>query len=149
MLRTIMVLALSAIACATASAQERPAVNPGTPPPNCRARVNYNLNKVLPGYVDPKGTCQPFTGTYQLVPETYAGRDYYGEEFTDAKIRQRWAVCRRNQACAAKPLAAAQGFTAYEVRDTGSVDPYGRINPDGDVDLADIRGDYTDDKAGA
>ncbi|MFC0406637.1 alpha/beta fold hydrolase [Roseomonas elaeocarpi] len=129
-------------AAPSAGANQQPAVNPGTPAPDCRIHVNYDRNAELVGYAalpDGKAPCIPFTATYQLVPGNYAGADFYAEEFTDAKIRERWATCRENPACADPARKGAQGFTAYEPRRTGSVQPEGRIDPDGAVDLRAVR----------
>ncbi|WP_043832066.1 hypothetical protein [Muricoccus aerilatus] len=124
----------------TALAQA-PAVNPGAPAPECRARVNFDRNADLPGYLAQEGgqaVCIPFMPTAQLAPSGFSG-DYYVQEFTDARIRARWAECRANPACADPARTGAATFTAAERRRTGTVDPQGRVDPQGEVDLRAIR----------
>lgn len=140
MLRFAFVAGLSAVGVAGAAhGQNVPIVNSGTPAPECFARVNYDRNADLPGYVDAHGICQPFMPTNQLVPADYAGADFYAEEFGDARIRERWQDCRADETCAAAAREGAEGFAKFEERDTGKIDPEGRIDQEGDVDLADIR----------
>lgn len=119
-----------------------PAVNRGTTPPDCSTHVNFDRNADLPGYRIASGgrdQCLPFMPTNQLVPLGYGPNDFYAREFTDARIRQRWAQCRENPACAGPARKGAEGFTSFEPRRTGSVDPVGRIDQDGEVDLRAIR----------
>ena len=72
------------------------------PPFECHARVAFDLNLTLPGYVLPTRagprTCIPFTSVAALPPRGYRG-DYYVDEFTDAKLRQRWEACKRDESC--------------------------------------------------
>lgn len=127
-----------------ASAQEAPRrlVNASTPPPDCTFHVNFDRNGDLPGYRVEQGSrtsCLPFMPTNQLVPTDYQGADFYVAEFTDARIRQRWAACRADTACAERARSGANPFVAFEPRRTGSVDPEGRVDQDGEVDLRAIR----------
>lgn len=117
-------------------------VNAGTPAPECTIRVNVDRNTDLPGYfADWEGqqVCLPFMPTNQLIPLDFAGSDFYVEEFTDIRAREKWDTCKADAACAEKTLAGAQGFAKFEKRDTGRVDVNGAIDFEGDVDLADIR----------
>lgn len=117
-------------------------VNTGTPEPECTFRVNFDRNADMPGYWVEKNdgrTCLPFMPTNQLVPVDYKGKDFYGDEFTDTKIKVRWAECKKNATCAEPAIAGAKGFVSAEKRDTGAVDPAGRIDPEGEVDLKSIR----------
>lgn len=72
------------------------------PPFECHARVGFDLNLTLPGYVLPTkagaGTCIPFTSVAARPPKGYRG-DFYVHEFTDAKLRQRWEACKRDKSC--------------------------------------------------
>lgn len=131
---TTIALLPAAAACAQAPA---PIVNPGTPEPECSLHVNYDRNIDLPGY-RLGSMCIPFTRTNQLIP---AGRgpDFYITEFSDAAIRRRWDTCRKDEACRAAALAGAKPFLAYEPRLTGTVDAFGKIDPEGEVDLKAIR----------
>ena len=132
------VSAVLLLTCVAASAQtSAPAVNPGTPEPDCTMHVNYDRNADLPGY-RLGASCIPFTRTYQLMPAGQ-GREFYVTGFSDAAIRKRWETCRQDTACHAAALAGAKPFIAYEPRLTGTVDPFGKIDPEGDVDLKAIR----------
>ena len=75
----------------------------------------------------------------QALSPAFAGGDFYGEEFTDAKIKSRWAECRKTPACAEPVIAAAKGFVSAERRDTGAVDAAGKFDPEGEVDLKAVR----------
>jgi hypothetical protein len=117
-------------------------VNTGTPEPECTFRVNFDRNADMPGYsVERSGgrICVPFMPTNQLVPSGYTGKDFYGEEFTDAKIKARWAECKKSPECAEPAIKGAKGFVSAEKQDTGTVDPAGKIEPEGEVDLTRIR----------
>jgi len=117
-------------------------VNKGVPAPECSARVNYDRNTDMPGYVADWGgkqVCIPFMPANQLVPSDYAGPDFYADEFTDARIRERWATCKQDPACAKKVLEGAAPFLKFEPRDTGRVDKAGAIDFEGEVDLKAIR----------
>ncbi|WP_152045256.1 alpha/beta fold hydrolase [Aureimonas psammosilenae] len=140
MRRTSVAASLAVLAGITGAqgAQGAPVVNPGTPAPDCTAHVNYDRNTDLPGYRDTAGVCQPFMSLNQLVPDDYAG-DFYAAEFTDAKIHERWQACKADEACAAAARKGAKGFARVETRETGTVGTRGKIDPEGEVDLAAIR----------
>lgn len=118
--------------------QSERVVNTGTPEPECQAQVNYDRNAELPGYMGNDGVCHPFMPTNQLVPEDYSG-DFYADEFTDAKIRERWKACKQNAECTAEAREGAKGFAKVEDHDTGAVDEVGKFDPEGRMDLEDIR----------
>lgn len=139
MLKTVVITLLGTAALAApVYGQEERVVNARTPEPTCRARVNYDRNEELPGYVGDDGVCHPFMPTDQLVPAGYRG-DFYADRFTDAQIRERWEACKQDEACAAEAREAAAGFARVEDHDTGTVDETGLIDPEGRVDLRDIR----------
>ncbi|MGH8325994.1 MAG: hypothetical protein ACRET2_04445, partial [Steroidobacteraceae bacterium] len=75
---------------------------PPVPPFECRAPVGFDLNLTLPGYILPTKagarTCIPFTSVTAHPPKGYRG-DFYVDEFTDAKLRERWEACKRNKSC--------------------------------------------------
>ena len=140
MLKSILTALLVVTTLASqVNAQNQVEVSPRAPAPDCHARVNYNLNKILPGYLNQQDLCQPFTSIYQVVPGDYKGGDYYGEEFTDSKIRERWKTCKQDEACRIPAMKGALSFIKSEKRDTGSVDPFGKIDPDGHVNLSLVR----------
>ena len=135
---TTLIVVLTVLA-APAYGQNERVVNAGTPEPECQAQVNYDRNAELPGYIGNNGICHPFMPTNQLVPENYSGSDFYADEFTDAKIRERWEACKQDEACAAAAREGAAGFAKVEDHDTGTVDEVGKVDPEGSVDLKDIR----------
>jgi hypothetical protein len=72
------------------------------PAPDCAARVGYDRDLVLPGYLLPTRsgprTCIPFTSVAVKPPPGYKG-DFYVDEFTDAKLRERWEACKKDGIC--------------------------------------------------
>lgn len=117
-------------------------VNEGTPAPDCTLHINVDRNGDLPGYKARWGeeeVCLPFTPTNQLVPEGSAAAKFYIDEFSDAKVRAKWAQCKLDAECREKTLTAAKRFAKFEPRDTGTVDKDGVIDFDGEVDLSKIR----------
>jgi hypothetical protein len=131
-------LCLVAVPVASASRVPPPAA---VPPPECTTHINYDRNADLPGYwvTDPQGTaCVPFIQTEQQPPAGYEG-NFYVDEFSDAAIKAKWEVCKQDPACRDQIRAIAATFVPVQIRVTGTVDPFGRIDPEGDVDLADIR----------
>ncbi len=103
--------------------------------------MNYDANADLPGYFvdDPQGTvCVPFTPAQQQPPAGYQG-NFYVDEFTDAAVKAKWAACAQDPTCKAGIEGLAAGFVQHQFRVTGTVDPFGKIDPEGDVNLADIR----------
>lgn len=141
--RAIVVLATIAVSSG-ALAGDAPAryVSPGSPPIECVVHVNNDANPQLPGYLvkDPSGkVCVPFSYRTRFAPPGYQG-DYFVDEFTDARIKARYAACRQNPACNEK-LASIPALVTLpsEQRVTGAVDAAGRIDPHGKVDLKRIR----------
>jgi hypothetical protein len=65
------------------------------PPTDCTAWVGKDRNVELPGYRLPQQygatACVPLLLTANKPPPGYAG-DYYVAEFTDAKLKERWAA---------------------------------------------------------
>lgn len=78
---------------------------PVVTPPECQAHTGYDRDLVLPGYLLPTrlgvATCVPFTVPAQRPPAGYKG-DFYVDEFTDAKLRERWKTCKADPGCSAK-----------------------------------------------
>lgn len=126
---------------ASPASAETSVVNAGTPAPECTARVNFDRNADLPGYLAREGVqpvCIPFMPIAQRIPAG-GDADFYVRSFTDAAIRARYADCLGNPACVSAARAGATTFTAAERRRTGTVDAMGRIDPQGEVDLRAIR----------
>ena len=86
----------------SAKAEAPASSNTQVPPFECEARVGYDRDLVLPGYLLPTSvgsrTCIPFTSTAAHAPAGYHG-DFYVDEFTDAKLRERWLQCKADKAC--------------------------------------------------
>lgn len=137
---SLSVFALLLGACPqVASAQQ--VVNSGTPKPECTLRVNVDRNADLPGYLreyNGKDTCYPFLPMSVLAPDDYKG-DFYVDEFTDARIREKWQKCKADKACSDAVMAKAARIVEYEARVTGTAEAEGRIDPAGDADLKRIR----------
>ena len=104
--------------------------------------VGYDRNADLPGfsYQDPNGSvCIPFVQTSQQPPEGYQWEDFYIEEFTDAKIKEKWQEFSQDPGAAKPIIELARSFSLGEIRNTGTVSPIGKIKPNEDVNLTDIR----------
>jgi hypothetical protein len=93
--------------CSLQAQSAKPAVIDAPKPPpepasDCEARVGYDRDMVLPGYIlpTPAGprTCIPFTTALVKRPADYKG-DFYVDEFTDEKLRLRWEDCKKDKAC--------------------------------------------------
>ena len=117
------------------------------PPTDCKAWVGTDRDAELPGYLLPQangGTvCVPLLLTANKPPANYQGKDFYVEEFTDAKLKARWAACNADPACFNRINAQMQRWLppnkARATRSTGVVDPSGKIDPESNVDLRQIR----------
>lgn len=135
---TGLIAACLLAACAHPTAGNDPQAARADTPMECRKHIAFDRNDDFPGYVAPDGECVPYTPLTNYPPTGYVG-DYYADEFTDAKVRARWEVCKSDSACAAAIRAKAHAFMERELPLTGSVDPEGWIDPEGAVDLAQIR----------
>jgi hypothetical protein len=86
--------------------------------------------------------CVPLLLTASKPTAGYSG-DYYVDEFTDAKLKARWAACKADEGCFkrinAQMLRWLPPNKERSTRVTGTVDPIGKIDSDGVVDLRDIR----------
>jgi len=116
------------------------------PPTDCTAWVGTDRNAELPGYLLPQAngtrSCVPLLVTANKPPADYRG-DYHVDEFTDAKLKERWAACKADAACFKRINDQMQRWLPPNkeraTRVTGMVDPVGKIDSDGQVDLRDIR----------
>lgn len=106
------------------------------------AYVGYGWNGVLPAFkgMDPEGEVSiPIVPTGLQAPTDYQG-DFYVDEFTHEKLQQKWEELQTNNPEAAQKMAdAVRGMVNSQFRVTGSVDPRGKIDPHGSVNLSDIR----------
>jgi hypothetical protein len=80
--------------------------------------------------------------TASKPPAGHSG-DFYVDEFTDAKLKERWAGCKADAACFKRINDQMQRWLPPNreraTRVTGLVDPVGKIDSDGVVDLKQIR----------
>ena len=133
-------------ACSTPPAPTTTIVTRAVPPTDCKAWVGVDRNVELPGYLLPQASggmqCVPLLVTAYKPPAGYRG-DFYVDEFTDAKLKERWAACKADKACFDRIDAQMQRWLPPNkeraTRVTGMVDPVGRIDSDGNVNLRDIR----------
>jgi len=121
--------------------------DPRFPAPDCEARVGYDRDRVLPGYLIAKSgaaaVCVPFTTTAEHPPAGYAGKDFYVDEFSDAKLRERWAVCKTDAACMARVGKPVHGRVPpnreYRLTDARARYLLGKLDDQGEVDLSKVR----------
>ncbi|MEQ8445203.1 MAG: hypothetical protein RIB57_04885 [Pelagibacterium sp.] len=110
--------------------------------PDGMVDLGWDQNKPFPAYrvTNPDGSSElvPFTPLAQTPPEGYLG-DFYVDEFTDAAIKRRWKSLRDRAAMAQVFSARDDIAVPHQFRATGTLDPHGRINPEGDIDLGQIR----------
>lgn len=107
------------------------------------AYVGFGMNGPLPAIKgeDPGGKMVsiPFKPTVMRRPTMYQG-DFYVDEFTNNKIKEKWIeLSTKDPEAAKKVIKEATGQVTAQFRNTGAVDPRGKIDPHGDVNLADIR----------
>ena len=117
------------------------------PATDCQAHVAYDRDLTLPGYLLPTSagprTCIPFT-TVAAQPTAADRGDFYVDEFTDAKLRERWAACKIDKECHDRVykqvMARHPPNKEYNLKD-----PHGRFllgkleEKGGDTDLTAIR----------
>jgi len=117
------------------------------PAAECQSHVAYDRDLTLPGYLLPTSagprTCIPFT-TVAAHPTAADRGDFYVDEFTDAKLRERWAACKLDKECHDRVyrqvMARHPPNKEYNLQD-----PHGRfllgkiVEKGGDTDLTAIR----------
>jgi hypothetical protein len=143
---SVLSACISLAACAV-SAPQKIAVRPAAAPTDCRAWVGTDRDAEFPGYWLPAksggAVCVPVLQTANKRPADYAGHDFYVDEFTDAKLKARWSACKADAACFRRVDAQMQRWLPPNkertTRSTGAVDPSGKIDPEGQVNLKDIR----------
>ncbi|WP_217705429.1 lipase family protein [Peristeroidobacter soli] len=123
------------------------ASEPGsTPPPDCEARVGYDRDRVMLGYLLPTAagekTCIPFSTVAAYPPPGYQG-DFYVAEFSDEKLRQRWVACKQDKVCyerVSKQVTARRPPNKeYHITDPKHVHLLGKVTARGEIDLKTIR----------
>jgi hypothetical protein len=144
-------VALAAIA-SMGVAKEVKLYGPGTPTAmfpatDCIAHVGYDRDLTMPGYLLPTSagprTCIPFTTTRAHPPKGYKG-DFYVDEFTDAKLRERWEECKKDKDC--RKRVYDQVIKRHPPNHEYAMkDPHGRFllgkidEKGGDTDLGQVR----------
>ncbi|HEY5756290.1 MAG TPA: hypothetical protein VIU34_10715, partial [Steroidobacter sp.] len=116
------------------------------PPPDCEARVGYDRDRVMRGYLLPTAagekTCIPFSTVAAYPPAGYKG-DFYVDEFTDEKLRQRWAECKRDKVCherVSKQIDARRPPNKeYRTTEPRHLHLLGKVTGRGEIDLKTIR----------
>ena len=140
------VVAAVLAACTTMSSSTSHPIARAVPPTDCKAPVGTDRYAELPGYLLPQANgamqCVPLLVTANKPPAGYRG-DFYVDEFTDEKLKARWAACKADKPCFdrinAQMLRWLPPNKERSTRVTGLVDPAGKIEPDGVVDLRQIR----------
>jgi hypothetical protein len=114
---------------AAAPPPTRTAAAPVVPKFECEAYVAYDRDMKLPGYILPTKagprTCVPFTSALFPRPKDYQG-DYYVDEFSDAKLRERWTACKADPACNKRVFAQVMKRHPPN-REYALKDPHGRF----------------------
>jgi pimeloyl-ACP methyl ester carboxylesterase len=118
---------------------------PPAPPAECEAKVGYDRNRVMTGYILPTKTgprtCIPFSTVGAKPPPGYRG-DFYVDEFADVKLRARWEACERDEECrerVVKKVKARQPPNReYKVTDPRHLYLLGRV-AEGETDLRAVR----------
>jgi len=110
--------------------------------PDGMVHLGWDQNKRFPAYrvTNPDGSTElvPFTPLAQTPPKGYLG-DFYVDEFTDHAIKMRWKSLGDRDAMELVFSARDDIAIPHQFRATGTLDPQGRIEPEGDVDLGTIR----------
>ncbi|MDR6539386.1 hypothetical protein [Variovorax soli] len=146
-LRRSAALALLVVAGCALPGSDGASSRAAPPPTDCSAFVGADRNAVLPGYLLPgaagQAVCVPLLLSAYRPPADYGGRDFYVDEFTDAQLKARWRGCKADADCFRRIDAQIQRWLPPNkertTRSIGVVDPSGRIDPDGEVDLRHIR----------
>lgn len=139
----LVALALPGAAAAQPSGPEIP-----EPPADCEARVGYDRDRTMTGYILPSKagsrTCIPFSTVGTRPPAGYRG-DFYVDEFSDWRLRARWAACKRDEKCrkrVGKQIHERRPPNKeYRITDPADIHLLGKLPQDerGDIDLARVR----------
>lgn len=126
--------------------QTAPAIS--EPPAECEARVGYDRDREMPGYILPTAagarTCIPFSTVRIRPPADYRG-DFYVDEFSDRRLREKWAECKKDDECRHRVgeqiHARRPPSREYRIDDAERVYLLGKLpqNETGDIDLRRVR----------
>jgi pimeloyl-ACP methyl ester carboxylesterase len=126
--------------------EPRSSSRPPAPSPECEAYVAYDRDRTMPGYLLPTSagakTCIPFSTVAAQPPKDYRG-DFYVAEFSDAKLREKWATCKQDKVCRERVLTQINARKPPN-KEHGTTDPQhvhllGKLSGDSEVDLRTIR----------
>lgn len=117
-------------------------------PAECETRVGYDRDRKMTGYLLPTAagprTCIPFSTVGKRPPAGYRG-DYYVDEYSDARLRTRWAECKKDKKCRERVgeqiHARRPPNKQYRTVDPHHIHLLGKLPQDeaGDIDLARVR----------
>jgi pimeloyl-ACP methyl ester carboxylesterase len=116
------------------------------PPADCEARVGYDRDRVMSGYILPTAagarTCIPFSTVAAYPPPGYKG-DFYVDEFSDARMREQWAACKAQKACferVSKAIKARQPPNKeFNDKDPRHIYLLGKVAEGPEIDLKSVR----------
>jgi pimeloyl-ACP methyl ester carboxylesterase len=147
--RVLPFVAVAVLQLGVANGEQPARVTKGkraAPPAECEAPVGYDRDRVMSGYLiataaGPK-TCVPFSSVAAYPPAGYEG-DFYVDEFSDVRLRQRWTECKQDKACyervSKQVLARRPPNKDYHTTDPGRLYLLGRVTGEGEIDLKAIR----------
>ncbi len=144
--KLVSVMAFVAMPLQANAAESRSIARPVTPPAECEAYVAYDRDRTMPGYLLPTSagarTCIPFSSVAAKPPQDYRG-DFYVDEFSDIKLREKWATCKQDKVCKERVLGQINARRPPN-KEHGTTDPQhlhllGKVTGDGEVDLRTIR----------
>ena len=145
-MKTPFALVAGALSLAASLAVAQPASKPAAPPADCEARVGYDRDRVMSGYILPSAagprTCIPFSTVAAYPPPGYKG-DFYVDEFSDARMREQWAACKQEKACferVSKAIKARQPPNReYDTRNERHIYLIGKVAEGPEIDLKAVR----------
>jgi pimeloyl-ACP methyl ester carboxylesterase len=118
------------------------------PAAECEARVGYDRDRKMTGYILPTAagerTCIPFSTVGQRPPADYRG-DFYVDEFSDQRLRARWADCKKDKKCRKRVGEQIHDRRPpnkeFRTTDPAHIHLLGKLPQDetGDIDLARVR----------
>ena len=119
---------------------------PPSPPADCEARVGYDRDRVMSGYILPTAagarTCIPFSTVAAYPPPGYKG-DFYVDEFSDARMRAQWEACKQDKACFERVIKAIKARQPpnreYETKNARHIYLIGKVPEGPEIDLKSIR----------
>lgn len=145
-MKLVSVIALVVMPLQANAAESRPIARPLSSPTECEAYVAYDRDRTMPGYLLPTAagarTCIPFSSVAAKPPQDYRG-DFYVAEFSDSKLREKWATCKLDKVCKERVLrqinARRPPNKEHGTTDLRHLHLLGKVTGDSEVDLRTIR----------